>query len=180
MKKLLWIGALSALLLVACSDEADKEPIEAEEVIVEEEAKENVKEEMIEKEANETVDAANEPQIDTSFFEYAKSVTVTDARSTNKHITLQIDLNDDAKAGIGTQHVLNQMYFFLKQDDINGADTVSFYVRIREEKVAQFKTTVANFKDELETPLSNIVLKASEIKKLNPEVESYGKTMGLW
>lgn len=67
MKKLLWIGALSALLLVACSDEADKEPIEAEEVIVEEEAKENVKEEMIEKEANETVDAANEPQIDTSF-----------------------------------------------------------------------------------------------------------------
>lgn len=184
LKKLLFIGVLSALLLAACNDETDKEPVEANEVTVEEETKvetnENVKVEAVEEEANENVEAAEEPGIDTSIFEYAKSVEVTDARDVNKHITLQIDLNDDAKAGMGTQHVLNQMYDFLQQEDINGAETVTFYVRLQEQKVAQFTTTIANFKADPETPMAKVVLNASEIEKLNPEVDAYGKTMGLW
>ena len=180
LKKLLFIGALSALLLAACNDETDKVPVEANEVTVEEETKVETNENVKVEEANGTVEVAKEPEIDTSIFEYAKSVEVTDARDVNNHITLQIDLNDDAKAGMGTQHVLNQMYDFLQQEDINGAETVTFYVRLQEQKVAQFKTTLANFKADQETPMANVVLNASETEKLSPEVETYGKTMGLW
>lgn len=171
MKKLLYISALSALLLAACGDETKEEPTV--EVSKEEVTKDETKKE-------EPVEVVEEPKIDTSVFQYAKSVEVTDARDTNKHITLQIDLKDDAQAGIGTQHVLTQMYDFLQQDDIQGADTVTYYVRIKEEKVAQFKTTVANFKPDSEKPMASLVLEASEVEQLNSEVEAFGKTMGLW
>lgn len=136
-----------------------------------------IKEEQVEEENKDTFEEA---KIDTSVFKYAKSVDVTDARDINKHITLQIDLNDDAQAGMGTQHVLTQMYDFLQQEDIKGADTVTYYVRIKEEKVAQFKTTVANFKPDPEKPMAGLVLEASEVEQLNSEVEAFGKTIGLW
>lgn len=169
MKKLLWISALSALLLAACGDETKEEP-----------TVEVSKEEVAKEETKETVETVEEAKIDTSVFKYAKSVDVTDARDINKHITLQIDLNDDAQAGMGTQHVLTQMYDFLQQEDIQGADTVTYYVRVKEEKVAQFKTVVANFKPDPEKPMASVVLEASEVEQLNSEVEAFGKTMGLW
>ena len=169
LKKLLWISALSALLLAACGDEKKEEP-----------TVEVSKEEVTKEETKEPVETVEETKIDTSVFKYAKSVEVTDARDTNKHITLQIDLNDDAQAGVGTQHVLNQMYDFLQQDDIQGADTVTYFVRVKEEKVAQFKTTVANFTPDPEKPMASVVLEASEVEQLNSEVEAFGKTMGLW
>lgn len=136
-----------------------------------------IKEEQVKEENKETVEEA---KIDTSVFKYAKSIEVTDARDINNHITLQIDLNDDAQAGMGTQHVLTQMYDFLQQEDIKGADTVSYYVRIKEKKVAQFTTTVADFKADPETSMVELVLNASEVEMLNPEVEAFGKTMRLW
>src|SRR5690606_1317116 len=101
LKKLLWISALSALFLAACGDEKKEEP-----------TVEVSKEEVTKEETKEPAETVEEAKIDTSVFKYAKSVEVTDARDTNKHITLQIDLNDDAQAGMGTQHVLTQMYDF--------------------------------------------------------------------
>lgn len=136
-----------------------------------------VKVEPVNEESKETV---KEAKIETSVFKYAKSVDVTDAREINKHITLKIDLNDDAKAGMGTQHVLNQMYDFLQQEGIQGADTVTYFVRVKEEKVAQFTTTVANFKPDSEKPMASLVLEASEVEQLNSEVEAFGKATGLW
>lgn len=63
--------------------------------------------------------------IDTTLFEYAKSVEVTNARDITKHITLKINLNDGAEVGLGTLYVLNQTYDSLEQDDIVGIETIT-------------------------------------------------------
>lgn len=172
MKKLLYIGALSALLLVACGGEESKTIEKEVEVNVAANAEVEVEEE---KASDKEVST-----IDTSVFEYATSVEVTDARSITKNITLKIDLANNAQAGMGTKNVVTQMYDFLQQSDIDGAETVTYFIRVNDKKVAQFKTTVNEFKPDDSQSMVSVVLAATEIESLSDEVKSFGQATELW
>lgn len=173
MKKILYTGALSLLLLTACNEESTKKEEVSTGAIAKE--KTEVKETKQEDSKNK-----NEVTINTSVFKFAKSVEVTDARSTNKHITLKIELSDDAQAGTGTLNVLKQMYDFLQQKDIKGAETITYLIRSNDTMLAQFTTNVSKFSPDNKTSMADVVLKASVIDKMNAEVKTFGQTMELW
>lgn len=190
MKKLVYIGALSVLLLTACGEEKtepeeEKITIEAEDntIIEKENVEDNLKDEddslIAEENSLDNKDKSG-TVIDTSVFEHAINVEVDDARELTKHITLKIDLANDSQAGLGTLNVLTQTFDFLEQDDIKGADTIAILVRVNDIKVSQFTVHTAKFKPDDITPMADLVLAASDIDFVTPEVKSFGETMELW
>jgi len=190
MKKLVYIGALSVLLLSACGEEKAapevKTIVEAEDnTTIEKDNVEdnNLKDEDDSLKAEEnSLDKKNKSGtvIDTSVFEHAINVEVDDARKLTKHITLKIDLANDAQAGMGTLNVLTQTFDFLEQVDVKGADTIAILVRVNDIKVSQFTVHTAKFKPDDITPMADLVLAASDIDFVTPEVKSFGETMELW
>lgn len=118
------------------------------------------------------------PEINTSVFVYAEKVDVTDARDITEHINLAVFMSDKLTTGLATQHVISQAYDFLQQDDIKGAKTVTIGVMSGKFRVAQFTVDMNKFK--AGEHLINSVLDASEIDKMYPEVQEYGKVMELW
>ena len=84
------------------------------------------------------VNAVPKTTIDTSVFEYATTADVTDAIDINKHVTVKLSVSEDAQPGISSQHVLNQTFDFLQQEDLNGAETVTIFVTQKEMKIFQF------------------------------------------
>lgn len=177
MKKLFILMA-SLILLVACTNEQTKnEEKENENSTSVQEKKE------VQSKDDKSVDEVKKEEdskIDTSVFKYAKNVEVTDARDITKHLTLKIDLSDDAQPGMGTLNILNQAYDFLQQEDIKGADTITIFVRVKDIKVSQFKINTSQFKPNDQESMANVVLKAAEIEHLSPEVKEFGQTMELW
>lgn len=131
-------------------------------------------------EAAEEENNAEADEIDTSVYEYAESVEVTNSIDLTKHVNLRIEMSDELTAGMASNHVLNQTFDFLQQPDIEGADTVTINVIQDETKVFQFTTTLADFKPDETTPMAKLVVEASEIDFMNPAVEEHGKIMELW
>jgi hypothetical protein len=171
------IGLLALGLLVGCSDSEttkEKEEVKVESTEVEEEVTETttevVEEEVVEEEVN----------IDTSVFVYAEDVEITDARDTNKHLTLVVHMSEETKTGMAAQHVLTQAYDFLQQKDIEGADTITIGVMQADTRILQLTINVKEFVPIDTESMAKCVLRASTIEKLVPEVDDYGKTMGLW
>jgi hypothetical protein len=178
----IWVLALG--LLVGCSDsESTKE--KEEKVKVENTETEEVEEaaetttEVVEEEVEEEV-VEEEATIDTSVFAYAKDVEITDARDITKHITLVVHMSEETKTGMAAQHVLSQAYDFLQQEDIEGAETITFGVMQADTRILQLTTNVKEFVPIDSESMAKCVLKASTIDKMNPEVEEYGKVMELW
>ncbi|MCM3636522.1 hypothetical protein M3152_02230 [Sporosarcina luteola] len=160
MKKILMM-IMAAGILTACSEEAT-EPKKPEE-----------ESQQIETNTNES--GVN--QIDTSVYEYASNVDITDARELNNHITLMIDMKTD-NPGMAFQHVLNQTYDFMQQSDIEGAETIGINVRVDGNKVGMFTAYPDKFIPNDDEPMSDAVLAASEIQMMTEEVEKFGETMG--
>ncbi|QQP11532.1 hypothetical protein FJQ98_20385 [Lysinibacillus agricola] len=208
MKKLVYIGALSALLLAACGEEKVEETDKAQEELdkakekeaeqAKKEAEEKAKEEEERKakEAEEKAKLAKEqeevdkeepttaekskPIINTSVFEYAQAVDVTDAIDLNNHVTLIISMSEAISPGLATQHVVNQVYDFVQQVDVKGAKTIGINVKQGANKIAQFTVYTDKLVPNDDEPMSDAVIVASEIEFMTDEVKAFGKTIGSW
>ena len=121
---------------------------------------------------------ATENKIDTSVFEYAKKVDVTDSREITKHISVVVHMSTEPTPGLATRHVFSQAYDFLQQDDVKGADTITIGVMQGKKRIAQI--TVDTKKFQPGEQIIESVLKASTIDKMSPEVKEFGKTTDLW
>jgi hypothetical protein len=176
MKK--WaIGLLALGLLVGCSDSEttkEKEEVKVESTEVEEEVTETTtevaEEEVVEEEVN----------IDTSVFVYAEDVEITDARDITKHLDLVVHMSPKTKTGMAAQHVITQVYDFLQQEDITGADTVTIGIMQDGIRTAQITTEVSKFVPIPDKSMIECVLEASTIDKMSDEVKEHGKIMELW
>lgn len=118
--------------------------------------------------------------IDTSVFEYAKDVDLTDAIELNDHLTLFVHMSEDLSPGLAAQHVLNQTYDFIQQEDVEDAKTVSVNITQGENKIAMYTVDTTKFTPDDERPMAECVVEASEMEMMIDEVEEYGKTMELW
>jgi hypothetical protein len=162
--KVLSIILTLGLLLVGCSEETqedDSVPRTNEPVITkkEEPKKEEPKQE--------------EPQIQTKVFAYAKKVDITDAIEINKHVTATVFMSEELTPQLATQHVLNQSYDFLQQEDLAGANTVTIGVMHGETRVFQFTVDKTKFTPNETEPMVNVVLQASKVEKSTPEIDEY-------
>lgn len=176
MKKCLGLFLIGGMLLTGCSEKKDEQLVD----------KVADTPPPVEEKNNDAVaPVITEPDvavtsINTSVFEHAKSVEVTNARDLNKHITLKVDLANTTNPGQGTLNVLTQTFDFLHQNDVVGAETITVFVRVNDIKVSQFKIHTAKFKPNDNDPMAGLVLEASDIEFLTPEVKSYGETFELW
>ncbi|MTV47889.1 hypothetical protein GJ688_02685 [Heliobacillus mobilis] len=119
-----------------------------------------------------------EPSIKTGVFAYAKKVDITDARDITKHVTATVFMSDELTPALATQHVLTQSYDFLQQDDLKGANTVTIGVMKGDIRVFQYTVDMKKFVPKDSEPMANVVLKASKVEKMFPQVEEYAKTAG--
>ncbi|QGG51533.1 hypothetical protein [Lysinibacillus pakistanensis] len=118
--------------------------------------------------------------IDTSVFEYAQAVDVTDAIDLNNHVTLIISMSEAINPGLATQHIVNQMYDFVQQVDVKGAKTIGINVKQGTKKIAQFTVYTDKFAPNDNEPMSDAVIAASEIEFMTDEVKIFGKTIASW
>lgn len=175
--KLALLTVLSGMLLIGCSaeettnEEPKEEKVVKEEKPVEKEEKKVEPKEEVKKE---------EPEIATDVFSYAEKVEVTDAIDTNQHVTVFVFMSEELTPGLATQHVVNQTYDFLQQTDIEGAKTISVNVKQGELKIAMYTVNKDQFVPNDSEPMASVVMKASTMEFMVPEVEEYGKTMELW
>lgn len=179
MKKYLLASITLTFFLGACSSDENIKEEENEKVSTDQQTT------PIEQEPNEdpVVEQPVEPEtptINTSIFDLAKEVNVTDARDLTKHITVQIVLRDEVKATNGVNAVLQQTYDFLQQEDIKGAETVTIFVNSGNLKVFQFTVDTAKFVTNDEVSMAKLVLNASEVEKTTPEIEEFGRTFEFW
>lgn len=202
MKKYVAAGLIGSLLLVGCSNQSKEDVTKENEQVgssalkevnaaTESDKQSNLTVENNENksnnednvDANENVDVEDDntaTSIDTSIYKDSKSIEVVDGRELNQHLTLKIDLQDGANPGMGTLDVLTNTFDFLEQADIAGANTITILVRVKDVKVSQFKVYTEKFKPNDEDPMADLVLAASDIEYLLPEVKSFGEVMGLW
>lgn len=177
MKKVSIVLA-SFLLLAACGEETVKEePVKEEpvkeEAPVEEEATEETTEETP---AEETAVEG----IDTSVFESAEAVEVTDAIEINNYVTVFVDMNEKLDQGMAAQEVVNQTYDFIQQEDLEGANKVSINMRQGGTKLFMFEVDREAFEPKDDEPMANVVMEYSTIDMMSPAIEEYGKVMGAW
>lgn len=121
-----------------------------------------------------------ESEIDTTVFEYALATEVTDAIDINDHVTVFVEMREDISPGLATQHVVNQTYDFIQQDDVIDAKTITIAVKQGDIKIAQFTVNTANFVPNDDIPMTQLVMTASEIDFMTDEVKEFGKTMEAW
>lgn len=172
VKKVL-ILLMVALFLTACTQESAEpvnKPKEEENIKAKEEPKKESKEE---KKKDEGKSEKESTKIDTSVFAYAKKVDVTDAIDINQHVTVFVTMSEELTPGLATQHVLNQSYDFLQQEDIKGAKTVTIAVKQGDIKIAQITVNKDNFVPNDTEPMASVVLKAAEIDMMKPEVKEF-------
>ena len=186
MKKYLLIIFASLLILSACgSDDAvkdekevDTDEVEETEGIVENDeldVDETETEEVVEEVEEETV----EQTIDTSMYEYSKDVKVTDAIDLNDYVSLIIEMNDNLEPGLAFQHATNQTYDFLQQDAINGAKKVGINIILNDRKIAMYEVDLNELKINDDEPMAQLVLDASVVEVMVPEVKEYAEVMEL-
>lgn len=190
MKKIIY-SATIILLLMGCNDNSPQKNTET--IVEDNETSQatvspttevnttnKVEEPEVKPEESKTEEIEDEIKIDTSIFDLAKEVNVTDARDLTQHITLQIILKDAVKQGNGVQAVLTQTYDFLQQEDIAGANTITIFVNSGQLKIFQITIDTSKFKTNDEISMVKLVLDAAEIEKMTDEVKSYGEALELW
>lgn len=128
----------------------------------------------------EEVGEVSEPTIDTSVFEYATNVEITDALSTNQHLTVKLDISADSKPGMGVQNIITQTFDFLQQDDIKDAKTITILVLQNDKKIAQYTVQKDKFVPNETDSMVDLVLQASEIEQMSEVVKQHGETLELW
>lgn len=121
----------------------------------------------------------NESAIDTSMYQCAENVEVTDALELNDHITLMIDMPESNQQGTAFQHVLNQSYDFLAQNSAKKTKTVGVNIRQGGQKIAMFTIHPEKFVEKDDEPMAQLVLDASIVDIVLPEVEQYADSMDL-
>jgi hypothetical protein len=119
-------------------------------------------------------------QIDTNVFEYATVVDLTDAIDTNQHVTAKIQIIGDVNPGMAVQDVISQTFDFIQQDDMKGAKTITILVSQNDKKISQYTVQKDKYTPNDDDPMADLVLKASEIEFMSPEVKAYGEAMGSW
>ncbi|MEF7494336.1 hypothetical protein V4V34_07080 [Lysinibacillus sphaericus] len=188
MKKLLYIGAMSTLLLVACGEaekpipknETIEHPKPSEQKIEHPTPKENTTE-LAEKENTVEVTKQATNGVDTSFFTYANAVEVIDNRTTQNNLLVWIDYSADSEPGMSTLNTLNQAFEFLQQPEVIKTGTVTLAIRVDDIKVAQFNVKPDNVDfNNTEVGMANLVVSGSEIEYLNAGVKTFGQTLELW
>lgn len=128
------------------------------------------------KKAEELVVATPEyPSVDTSVFEYARSVEVIDARELNRHLTLIVRMSADLTQGLAANHVLTQTYEFIQQEDVVGADTITIGVMSGDTRVFQFTVKVADFVADHDAGMRDQVLAASNVDKISLDVQEFAE-----
>lgn len=115
--------------------------------------------------------------IKTDAFIYAKKVDITDAIDITKHVTATVFMSDDLTQGLAVQHVLNQSYDFLQQADIKGADTVTIGVMQGDMRLFQCTVTMKKFVPNDSVSMSDVVLKASKVEKMTPQVKEFARVL---
>jgi hypothetical protein len=175
---------LALFILFGCSNsettKENEEPEVVESIETETPAVEETDSVAIEEETVEETTVSEEAAIDTAVFAYAEDVEVTDARDITQHLNLVIHMSDELTPGLATQHILNQTYDFLQQQDIKGANTLTIGIMQADLRIFQFTINVKSFVPIESEPMAACVLKASQIDKMKPEVEEYGIAVGLW
>ena len=121
-----------------------------------------------------------EPSIDTSVFEYATNTEVTDAIDINQHVTVRVFVSEEAEAGMSVLNVVKQSYDFIQQEDVKDAKTITIFVTQNDQKIVQYTVQKDKFVPNESVPMSEVVLKASEIEFMTDEVKEFGKTMETW
>lgn len=116
--------------------------------------------------------------IKTDAFIYAKKVDIDDARDITKHVTATVFMSDELTPGLAVQHVLNQSYDFLQQANLKGTDTVTIGVMKGDIRVFQYTVTMKKFVLNDSIAMSDVVLKASKVEKMSPQVEEFAKALG--
>lgn len=185
MKKLLLMFIAFSVILAACGEDGAKEEIEypENENFIEEETEDSTtneeadEEESVQNEGENTNE--NEKKIDISMYEYTENIDVTDAIEINNHITLMIEMDPSTKPGLAFQHVLNNTYDFLLQDIVQQADTVGINVIQNGVKLAMFTVHPKEFTPNDEIPMADLVLEASVVEMITPELEEYAEVMEL-
>ncbi|MHC1683702.1 MAG: hypothetical protein AB6733_12210 [Clostridiaceae bacterium] len=116
--------------------------------------------------------------IKTDAFVYAKKVDITEAIDITKHVTATVFMSDELTPGLAVQHVLNQSYNFLQQAELKGADTVTIGVMKGDIRVFQYTVTMKKFVPNDSVKMSDVVLTASKVEKMTPQVEEFAKVTG--
>jgi outer membrane protein assembly factor BamE (lipoprotein component of BamABCDE complex) len=118
--------------------------------------------------------------VNTSVFEYAESVDVSNTIANNKQVSVSVTMNEKTLPGMATQDVVNETYDFLSQDDIKGAKTVIISIKQSDKTIATFTVDKDKFVPNDSKPMSDCVMKASKIDFMTPEVKKFGETMNSW
>lgn len=159
-------------IIGAITDDTETENTESDTLVVDEVLEDTEQEEVIEEVAK--------SKIDTSIFEYATDVEVTDAIDTNQHITVKLTISEDSKPGMQVQNIIGQTFDFLQQVDIKDANTITILVLQNDIKVAQYTVQKDKFVLNESDPMIDLVLQASEIEQMSEEVKQHGEALELW
>ncbi len=166
-------------VLFGCSDgsesKEEKKSEDTTEVNVKEEKAETT-EEVTESEPEE-VNEVEQPTINTDVFAYATKTEVTDAIDINDHVTVFVYMSEELTPGLASQHVLNQTYDFIQQEDVKDAKTISINVKQGDTKIFQFTVDTTKFKTDDEIPMSDLVLEASKVEFMTKEVEDAAESL---
>lgn len=160
------LGAIGALLEDEETTSEDK--VETVAPVVDENVEDTQKEE------------ASESKIDTSVFEYATNIEVTDAIEINQHVTVKLAISEDSKPGMQVQNIITQTFDFLQQEDIKEAKTITIFVVQDDIKVAQYTVNKEKFIPNETDSMVDLVLQASEIEQMSEEVKQHGEALELW
>lgn len=117
--------------------------------------------------------------IDTSMYEFSKDVKVTDAIDIKNYVSLIIEMNDDLSQGLAFQHATTQTYDFLQQEALEGADKVGINIILEGQKIAMYEVDMSEFKTNDEQSMAQLVLDASVMEMITPEVHEYTQNMDL-
>lgn len=162
-----------SMALFGCAEgsepKEEKKSEDTTEVNVKEEKAETT-EEVTESEPEE-VSEEEQSTINTDVFEYATKTEVTNAIDINDHVTVFVYMSEDLKPGLAAQHVLNQTYDFIQQEDVKDAKTISINVKQGDTKILMYTVETDKFKPNEEIPMSDLVLDASEVEFMIKEVE---------
>ncbi|MEK3976029.1 hypothetical protein [Psychrobacillus sp. FSL K6-1267] len=125
-------------------------------------------------------EAAIEPDIDTSIFEYVTDVELTDAIDINQHLTVKLNISEEAQPGMAVQNILKQTFDFIQQDDLEEAKTITIIVSQNDKKITQYTVQKDKFFPNDNDPMSGLILDASEVEFMSDEVKAFGKDTGSW
>ena len=160
------LGVLGALLEDAETTSENK--VETVAPVVEENVEDTQQEEV------------TESTIDTSVFEYATNIEVTDAIDINQHVTVKLTISEDSKPGMQVQNIITQTFDFLHQDDIKEAKTITIFIVQDDIKVTQYTVNKEKFMPNETDSMVDLVLQASEIEQMSEEVKQHGEALELW